>query len=93
MEFFNETIKYSPEQVLKFTEAFLTGNRSSNYQFDSLANREIVKFVETMLTDYQSLLQSSEKSLCSLLNMLDIFADAGWANSMKMIWRLDSIYR
>lgn len=56
------------------------------------SDREVVKFVETVLADHRSEVREGE-SLEDLLNLLDIFAKTGWSDALRLVWRLDEIFR
>jgi len=71
--------------VVKFSKRF-------NYNLDALALREMVKLVETLLTDYRDQVQEGE-SLQNLLDLLDAFTTVGWPEALNLVWRLDEIYR
>lgn len=62
------------------------------YNLDSLAVREVVKLVETILADHMNDVRDGS-SLRDLLDLLDIFAEAGWSEAIQLTWRLDEIFR
>jgi len=64
----------------------------ANYNLDSLAIGQVVKLVEAILADYRSEVRDGE-SLKDLLNLLDIFAKTGWPDALRLVWRLDEVFR
>ena len=66
--------------------------KPSGYNLDSLASRGVVKLVEAILADYRDVVRDGE-SLRDLLNLLDIFAETGWPDALRLVWRLDEVFR
>ncbi len=66
--------------------------RSPEYRYDSLAIAEVVKLVEIVLADHRDILRESG-SLDDLLSVLDLFAETGWAEAVRLVWRLDEVFR
>ena len=85
-------ISCNPKEVLHIAERVARSSEPSGYNFDSLAIEEVVKFVEIVLADHRSEVRDGE-SLEDLLNLLDIFARAGWPDALRLVWRLDEIFR
>ena len=63
-----------------------------NYNLDSLAMNETVKLVESLLADYRVKIQD-DVSIKNLVGLLDSFVEAGWPEALRLVWRLDEIYR
>ena len=53
---------------------------------------EVVEFVEIVLADYRHEVRDSE-ALEDLLNLLDLFAKIDWSDALKLVWRLDEVFR
>lgn len=62
------------------------------YNLDSIAVRDIVEFVEIVLADHRDEVRDGE-ALEDLLNLLDMFAKTGWTDALKLVWRLDEVFR
>jgi hypothetical protein len=69
------------------------GGAKGGYQFESLGADLIVKIARKYLADYTSLLASSPKNRGSLLDVLNIFADTGWAEAKKLVYELPEAMR
>lgn len=69
------------------------GGEKLNYALDPMAVRETVKLAEVVVADHRQEITSDGESMRALLGLLDIFARAGWPEALKMIWRLDELYR
>ena len=90
MEFLHAFIGCDPRGVLKM--AWLITSRSPGYNLDSMAIDRVVKLVEVFLADHRDQLREPE-SLQHLLGLLDIFAETGWSEALRLIWRLDEVFR
>ncbi len=92
MELLNGVVRYDPPLVLKLSAEVVSCSRRFNYNLDSLAMKETVKLVETLLADHRAQIQD-EVSIKALLGLLDAFVEAGWPEALNLVWRLDEIYR
>ncbi|NIA10287.1 MAG: AAA family ATPase [Nitrospiraceae bacterium] len=92
MELFNGVLKYDPKGVLHMAAGVAKSSKPAGYNLDSLAIREVVKLVEAILADYRNEVRDGE-SLQDLLSLLDIFAETGWPDALRLVWRLDEVFR
>ncbi len=92
MELLNIVLKYDPKGVLHLSARVAEASEPFNYNLDSLAITEVVKLVESILTDYRYEIRDVQ-SLQNLLSLLDVFAKAGWAEALHLVFRLDEIFR
>lgn len=90
MECLNEFVKVDPSGVLKI--AWQLASRSPGYSLDSLAIEQVVKLVEVILADHRQQMREPE-SLRHLLDLLEIFAETGWPQALRLVWRLDEVFR
>ncbi len=90
MECLNEFVKVDPSGVLKI--AWRLASRSPGYRLDSLAIEQVVKLVEVILADHRQQMREPE-SLRYLLDLLEIFAETGWPQALRLVWRLDEVFR
>jgi len=67
-------------------------SRSPGYNLDSMAIDQVVKLVETILADHRDQMRDPE-ALNQLLGLLDIFAETGWPEALRLVWRLDEVFR
>ena len=62
-----------------------------------LAVGEFVKLIQRALADHRDLFQSvseqESECLVALLQVLDLFVEAGWAEARQLTHRLEEIYR
>ena len=92
MELLNGVLKYDPKDVLHMATEVVESSKATGYNLDPLAIREVVKMVETILADYRDEVRNGA-SLQDLLNVLDVFAETGWPDALRLVWRLDEIFR
>jgi hypothetical protein len=85
-------LKFHPKGVLHMAAEVAQASKPFGYNLDSLAVREVVKLVETILADHRYVVQDTS-SLKDLLNLLDIFAETGWPDAIQLTWRLEEIFR
>lgn len=82
----------NPKKVLHLAAGVVKSSERFGYNLDSIAVRDVVEFVEIVLADYRHEVRNGE-ALEDLLNLLDIFAKIGWSDALKLVWRLDEVFR
>jgi hypothetical protein len=92
LELFNVVLKVDPATVLVAADRAVQAGRGDNYNLDSLAIREVVSLLETVLADHRNVLLGGP-SMEAALSLLDTFAEAGWTEALELIWRLDEAFR
>jgi hypothetical protein len=92
MQLLGGCVDYDPNHVLRLAARLAQGSLKGRYPFDSLAIKEVVELVEGILADHRGELRDAA-SFQNLLQLLDIFASAGWPEASRLVWRLDEVYR
>ena len=92
MELLTSFLSCNPRKVLGLAEGVARSSERFDYNLDSLAIEEVVKFVEIVLADHRNEVREGE-GLEDLLKLLDIFAKAGWSDALRLVWRLDEVFR
>jgi len=92
MQMLNEVVTFDARRAVIMAAKAAQAGRGANYNIDSLAVREVVKLVETVLADHRAEVQGGQ-ALESLMGLLDVFAATGWPEAIKLVWRLDDLYR
>ena len=82
----------NPKEVLHLAAGVIKSSERFGYNLDSIAVRDIVQFVEIILADHRDEVRDGE-ALEDLLNLLDIFAKTGWTDALRLVWRLDEVFR
>ena len=82
----------NPKEVLHLAAGVIKSSERFGYNLDSIAVSDIVQFVEIVLADHRDQVRDGE-ALENLLTLLDIFAKTGWTDALKLVWRLDEVFR
>lgn len=80
------------KEVLHFAVGVAKASERFGYSLDSLAVDDAVKFAETILADYRHEVREGQ-ALENLLNLLAILAKAGSSDALRLVWRLDEVFR
>lgn len=90
-------LPYSPEEVFLLAAESIRTSSTAGFQFESLAVPVVVKIVQRVLADHRDILKThngtESPALTALLEVLDIFVEAGWAEARSLTHRLEEIYR
>lgn len=92
MQLLRSFLGCNPKEVLHLAAGVVKSSEKFGYTLDTLAVREVVEFVEIVLADYRHEVRDGE-ALEDLLNLLDLFAKIGWSDALKLVWRLDEVFR
>ena len=92
MQLLTSFLSCNPKEVLHLAAGVAKSSERFGYNLDSIAVRDIVEFVEIILADHRDKVQDGE-ALEDLLNLLDMFAKTGWTDALKLVWRLDEVFR
>jgi hypothetical protein len=87
----------SPEEIFLLAAQSIRTSSNAGFQFESLAVPEVVKLVQRALADHREIFQARDgnesRALTALLEVLDIFVEAGWPEARALTHRLEEIYR
>ena len=92
MRLLTSFLSCNPTEVLHLAAGVARSSERFGYNLDALAVQDVVKFVEIVLADHRNAVREGQ-ALEDLLNLLDIFAKAGWSDALKLVWRLDEVFR
>ncbi|MDE0424426.1 MAG: ATP-binding protein [Candidatus Poribacteria bacterium] len=92
MQLLTSFLSCNPKEVLHLAAGVVRSSERFGYNLDSIAVRDVVEFVEIVLADHRDKVRDGE-ALEDLLNLLDMFAKTGWTDALKLIWRLDEVFR
>ena len=93
MQLLTSFLSCNPKEVLHLAAGVVRSSERFGYNLDGLAVRDVVEFVEIVLADYRHEVRNDEECLKDLLNLLDMFAKTGWSDALKLVWRLDEVFR
>ncbi|WP_395747430.1 hypothetical protein [Prosthecobacter sp.] len=87
----------APHDVFLIATNAIISSSAAGYQYDPIAVGDVVKFVQRALADHREIFKGSDvnesECLAALLNVLDLFVEAGWAQARQLTQRLEEIYR
>ncbi|GKS66153.1 hypothetical protein YTPLAS72_34570 [Nitrospira sp.] len=87
------SIEQDPAKAFLRITAAVSAGRPWGFQYESLAEKLVVSLVERYLAEYRLLLRENNECLQGLFKVLDIFAEAGWPEANRLIYRLEDLYR
>ena len=93
LEFLERVVSNDPAGVLLHVARVVHVGRASGYEYDSLAQRIVVRLVERYFTGFQDVVAREGQCRTALLDVLDIFVQAGWPEARQLSYRLDDVYR
>jgi hypothetical protein len=87
----------APRDAFLLAAQSIRASATAGYQNDSLAVGGVVRLIQRALADYRELFRrdGSKESECleALLQVLDLFVEAGWPEARQLTHRLEEIYR
>jgi hypothetical protein len=86
-------IPLDPRGVFIRIGRVVKAGQKSGYQYESLAANLIVKLVERYLADYRGLFREDSDCRQILIQILDVFVQAGWPSARRLTYRLEEIFR
>jgi hypothetical protein len=86
-------IEIDPADVFLRIGHVVRGGRKGGYEYEGLAVDLTVKLVERYLAEYRVLFREEEACRQTLLEVLDIFVQAGWPAARRLTYRLEEIFR
>ena len=92
MQLLTSFLSCNPKEVLHLAEGVVRSSERFGYSLDSLAVEDVVNLVEIVLADHRDEVRDGQ-GLEDLLNLLDIFAKTGWPEALRLVWRLDEVFR
>jgi hypothetical protein len=87
-----EVVDYDVGGVLHLASEVASSAERGGYHLDSMAASEVVALAERVLADYRSDLRAPNV-LADLVKLLDLFAKVGWPDALRLLWRLDEVFR
>jgi hypothetical protein len=91
-----ETLEYlldvNPRLVLLRIAQILKAAKGGGYQYESLAITPVVGIVNQMLANYRYVLCDSQECRMALLEIVDIFVDAGRTEAIQLTYKINDIF-
>jgi len=86
----------SPREVFLLATKSIVSSAAAGFQHESLAVGEVVGLIQRALADHRDIFQGNvgdeSECLVALLQVLDLFVEAGWAEARQLTHRLEEIY-
>ena len=93
LEIYEHLLDANPPLFFDRIATFLRGAAAAEYyQHEQLAAADLVKFVRHMLADHRSLFDDDAQR-DRLIAILEVFADEGWPEAMRLLWELPDLLR
>lgn len=67
--------------------------QEGGYQYESMAADLVVKLVERYLAEYRGVFRDNPDCRRTLLELLEVFVQAGWPSALRLTYRMDEIFR
>ncbi len=93
LETLEACIEFDPRGVFQRISRAVRGGKQGGYQLDNLAAGLFVSLVERYLAEYRTLFQRHEDMRKNLIEMLDLFVDAGWPKARQLTYGLHEAFR
>lgn len=86
-------LPYSPREVFLLAARSIQSSAKAGFQHECLAVGDVVKLVQRALADHREIFHRHSECLSALLDVLDLFVEAGWSEARQLTHRLEEIYR
>lgn len=87
----------APREAFLLAAKSICASAAAGFQYESLVVGDVVKLIQCTLADHREIFQSigDKESDCleSLVEVPDLFVEAGWAEARQLTHRLEEIYR
>jgi hypothetical protein len=94
---FEYLLPFAPREIFLLAAQSIRSASTAGFQNESLAAGEVVKLVQRTLADHRDIFHSvggqESECLAALLEVLDVFVEAGWPQARQLTHRLEEIYR
>lgn len=82
-----------PVHIFLLIHQVVRSAMQDGFQLESLAADAVVECVEQYLAEQRSLFRDNSQMINALMDLLDIFVEAGWPKAMLLTYRLDEVMR
>jgi len=93
IELYEYLIPANPVRVFEAIHSILLGRgKQEGYQFEFLAVASFVRIVKRYLAEYRTIFEE-EGLRAELVEILQLFSDAGWSDALKLLYDLPDLLR
>jgi hypothetical protein len=93
LETLEHFVEVDPRGVFMRIVTIIRAGRAWGYEYDNLAEPLFVRLVERYIAEYRTLLQQDIECSRALVEMLDVFVQAGWPSARRITYGLSEIFR
>lgn len=93
LETLEACIEVDPRGVFLRIALAVEGGKEGEYHLDTMAANLFVSLVERYLAEYRTLFQRHQDMRQALIEMLDLFAGAGWPKARQLTYGLHELFR
>lgn len=90
-------MSYAPRETFLMSVKSINNSAKAGFHHEHLAVGEVVKLIQRALADHRDIFQNDtgEESECldALLQVLDLFVEAGWKEARDLTHKLEDIYK
>lgn len=83
----------NPAEVFLHIGKVVRGGQKGGYQHESLAVKLMVRLIQRYLADHRVLFREDSRCRQTLMEVLDIFVNAGWPSARCLTYGLEDIFR
>lgn len=91
IETLQSLVPANPSQVFYWLGQFIQASKKTGYQYEPLAAKQVVKIIRLYLAQYRDIIQNEHQE--TLIEILDVFVEAGWPEAIQLTYRLDEVFR
>lgn len=82
-----------PTRIFELVGKLVTHATQDGIQYESMATDLVVEIVEQYLADRRELFRDNRALRDTLLDVLDVFVEAGWPKATQLTFRLSEVFR
>ncbi len=84
---------FRPERVFELVGKLVSNSSRDGIHYESMATDLVVEIVEQYLAERRELFRVDRDLRETLLNVLDVFVEAGWPKATQLTFRLSEVFR
>jgi hypothetical protein len=93
IEMLDGCLEFDPRGVFLLIARTVRSSSTWGYQYESLAEGLVVRIVKRYVTDHRDLFHDDVELEGALMDVLDIFVEAGWPEARRLVYGLAEIFR
>ncbi len=82
-----------PTRIFELVGKLVTHATQDGIQYESMATDLVVEIIEQYLADRRELFRNNRALRDTLLDVLDVFVEAGWPKATRLTFRLSEVFR